>query len=96
MIGTTLLPHAGLSEGGAHRAISTGPVSHTVNFHDRFAASNWLLMAAESIWAGRGRAHGRCNIFTEDGRLVATYTQDCMVRSFPDGRERTSESKSVM
>ena len=96
MIGTTLLPHAGYSEGVAHRAISTGPVSHTINFHERFAASEWLLMAAESIWAGRGRAHGRCNIFAQDGRLVATYTQDCMVRGFPDGKERAPGDKRVM
>ena len=53
-------------------------------------------MAAERIWAGRGRAHGRCDIFTEDGRLVATYTRDCMGRSFPDGGERTAADKRVM
>lgn len=96
MIGTSMLPHAGVSEGMAHRMFSTGPVSHTVNFHERFSASEWLLMAGESIWAGRGRAFGRCNIFAQDGRLVATYTQDCMIRGFPDGKERTSADKRVM
>ena len=95
-IGTTMRPHPGFSEGVAHRAISTGPVSHTVNFHDRFDATEWLLMAGESIWAGRGRAHGRCNIFTQDGRLVANSTQDCMVRGFPDGKDRTAADRRVM
>ena len=96
MIGTSMRPHPGMTEGMAHRRISTGPVSHTVNFHERFSASEWLLMAGESIWASRGRAHGRCNIFAQDGRLAATYTQDCMIRGFPDGKERSSDDKRVM
>jgi len=95
MIGTTMLPHPGVSEGVAHQAISTGPVGHTVNFHERFDASEWLLMAKESIWAGRGRAYGRCNIFTQDGKLAANYTQDCMVRAFPDVPARPG-TKQVM
>ena len=55
-----------------------------------------LLLASESIWAGRGRGYGRCNIFTQDGKLVANYTQDCMVRAFPEGGEPASGSKRVM
>lgn len=96
MIGTSMRPHPGISEGVAHLTISTGPVGHTVNFHERFSASEWLLMAGESIWAGRGRAYGRCNIFTQNGKLVANYTQDCMVRGFPDGKEHGSSEKRVM
>ena len=84
LIGTSMLPHAEYSEGQAHRTISTGVVSHTVNFHERFDASKWLLMANESIWAGRGRTHGRSNVWTRDGRLVATYTQDNLIRGFAD------------
>jgi hypothetical protein len=67
LIGTAMLPHAGYNEGHAHKTISTGVVSHTVNFHDRFRADEWLLLANESIWAGRGRTHGRCNIWTQSG-----------------------------
>jgi acyl-CoA thioesterase II len=81
LIGTATLPHAGVHEGLAHRTISTGVVSHTLNFHDRFRVDRWMLLANESIWAGRGRTHGRCTIWTEDGQLVATYTQDNLVRS---------------
>ena len=80
LIGTAMLPHAGIDQSQAHRTISTGVISHTLNFHDRFRGDEWLLLANESVWAGRGRTHGRCNIWTEDGRLVATYTQDNLVR----------------
>ena len=96
LIGTAMLPHAGYNEGHAHKTISTGVVSHTVNFHDRFDASAWLLLANESIWAGRGRTHGRCNVWTEDGRLVATYTQDNLVRAFADNRDHTGDYQRIM
>jgi acyl-CoA thioesterase II len=96
LIGTAMLPHEGYNEGHAHKTISTGVVSHTLNFHDRFDASEWLLLANESVWAGRGRTHGRCNIWTQDGRLVATYTQDNLVRGWSDGKDHTADYKSIM
>jgi acyl-CoA thioesterase II len=96
LIGTAMLPHAGYNEGHAHKTISTGVVSHTLNFHNRFDVSEWLLMANESVWAGRGRTHGRCNIWTRDGRLVATYTQDNLVRAFADRRDHTSDYQRIM
>jgi acyl-CoA thioesterase-2 len=96
LIGTAMLPHEGHNEGHAHKTISTGVVAHTLNFHDRFRADEWVLMANESIWAGRGRTHGRCNIWTEDGRLVATYTQDNLVRGFADGKDHTGDYGRIM
>jgi acyl-CoA thioesterase II len=96
LIGTAMLPHAGLHEGQAHRTISTGVVSHTLNFHEPFAGDGWLLLANESIWAGRGRSYGRCTIWTEDGCLVATYTQDNLVRAFPDGKDHSAEAARIM
>jgi acyl-CoA thioesterase-2 len=96
LIGTAMLPHAGLHEGQAHRTISTGVVSHTVNFHDTFDVSAWLLLAHESVWAGRGRTHGRCNVWTRDGQLVATYTQDNLVRGFADQQDHSGDYQRIM
>jgi len=96
LIGTAMLPHAGFNEYQAHRTISTGVVSHTMNFHDRFDAAEWLLMSNESIWAGRGRTHGRATIWTRDGRLVATYTQDNLVRAFADRKDHTGDYQRIM
>jgi acyl-CoA thioesterase-2 len=64
----------------AHRTISTGVMGHTVNFHERFDVGQWLLLAHDAAYAGRGRIHGRGLVFTEDGGLVATFTQDSMAR----------------
>jgi acyl-CoA thioesterase-2 len=96
LIGTSMLPHAHVNQQQAHRTISTGVVSHTLNFHERFEADEWLLLANESIWAGRGRTHGRCNVWTRDGRLVATYTQDNLVRAFADNKDHTGDYIRIM
>ncbi len=96
LIGTSMLPHEGHNEGHAHRTISTGVISHTLNFHERFRADEWLLLAHESIWAGRGRTHGRCNVWTQGGRLVATYTQDNLVRAWADGKDHTGDYNRIM
>ncbi len=96
LIGTAMLPYAEVHQDQAHRTISTGVVSHTLNFHERFNADEWLLLANESIWAGRGRTHGRCNIWTQGGRLVATYTQDNLLRSFVDHHDHADGYKRIM
>jgi acyl-CoA thioesterase II len=96
LIGTSMLPHAGHNEGHAHKTISTGVIAHTLNFHDRFRADEWLLMANESLWAGRGRTHGRGNVWTADGRLVATFAQDNLVRGWADQKDHTGDYKRIM
>jgi acyl-CoA thioesterase-2 len=96
LIGTAMLPHAGYHEGQAHRTISTGVISHSISFHDPFRADQWLLLAHESVWAGRGRTHGRATVWTEDGRLVASYTQDNLVRAWADARDHTADYKRIM
>jgi acyl-CoA thioesterase-2 len=96
LIGTALLPHAGIGQEQAHRTISTGAVGQTTTFHEPFELSEWLLLDQESIYAGHGRVHGRARVFSRDGRLVASYVQDAMVRRFTDGRDHTSEQHTIM
>jgi acyl-CoA thioesterase-2 len=96
LIGTAMLPHAGIGQSQAHRTISTGVVGHTVHFHEPFEIDDWLLLAQESVYAGGGRTHGRARVFRQDGALVATYAQDAMIRNFTDGKDHSAESKRVM
>lgn len=56
-----------------------GPsLDHAVWFHEPVRAGGWLLqdMRPQRTGAGRGLYSG--NIFTEDGRLVATFTQESL------------------
>jgi acyl-CoA thioesterase len=82
IIGLAMRPHADVVNiGEAHRSVSTGVIAHTAHFHERFDMGEWLLVAQEATYAGRGRVNGRGAIFTEDGRLVSTFSQDSMVRA---------------
>ena len=69
----------------AHRELSTSVVSHALAFHDDFAADRWLLIDHESQAAGSGRAYGRGHVFTEDGRLVASFVQEALLRRAAEG-----------
>jgi acyl-CoA thioesterase len=97
LIATALRPHSGIGQDDAHRGISTGVVGHTIVFHDDFRADEWLLLAHRSPHAGGGRTFGSADVFTEDGRLVASYVQTNMVRFFADPAQADgSQYRTVM
>ena len=81
-IAAGLLPHQGFGEDQAHVTLSTGPMATTIAFHDEVDITEWLLYANPAVYAGRGLVQGEGHVFTEDGRLVATYTLQAMVRAF--------------
>jgi acyl-CoA thioesterase-2 len=94
LIGTAMRPHPGVGQALAHVTISTTVLSHTLTFHDAFDASQWLLLSHESPYAGRGRSYGRAHVFTADGRLVASYVQENMIRDFPSGQAPATGERS--
>jgi uncharacterized protein (DUF427 family)/acyl-CoA thioesterase len=81
-IAAAMRPHEGVSEAQAHVTLSTGILATTIAFHDEFDVSEWLLYANPAIYAGRGLAQGEGRVFTRDGRLVASYTVQAMIRAF--------------
>lgn len=81
LIATAMRPHEGVGQAQAHRSISTSVLTHTLTFHEPVRAHAWHLLAHESPYAGRGRAYGRAHVFTEDGRLVASYVQESLLRA---------------
>jgi len=87
LIGTAMRPHPGIGQSMSHVSISTSVLSHTLTFHEPIDASAWHLLAHRSPYAGRGRSYGCADVFTEDGRLVASFVQDNMIRAFPDGQQ---------
>jgi acyl-CoA thioesterase len=93
LIATAMRPHKGVGQSMSHRSISTSVVAQTLSFHEPFGADEWLLLQHESPYAGRGRSFGRADVFAEDGRLVASYAQENMIRSFPDGHRHEGRAK---
>lgn len=87
LIGTAMRPHAGIGQADAHKTLSTGVVGHTLTFHEPFTMRDWLLIAHESPHAGAGRSYGRAHVFTRDGRLVASFVQDNMIRAMSSPKQ---------
>ena len=80
VIGASMRPHDGFGQAMAHRSLSTAVVSHTLSFHDEFRADEWHLVRQRALHAGGGRVHGRGEVFTRDGRHVASFSQEAVVR----------------
>ena len=95
LIATAMLPHEGVGQSMAHREISTGVVSHALVFHGDPDPQAWALIDHESVYAGSGRCYGRANVFTEDGSLVASFTQEALLRHFPDGQDPRGRERTV-
>ena len=81
-IAAAMRPHPGVGEAQAHVTLSTGIMSTSIAFHDEFKVTDWLLYANPAIYAGRGLAQGEGRVFTQDGRLVASYSVQAMIRPF--------------
>jgi acyl-CoA thioesterase-2 len=95
LIATALRPHAGFGQAMAHVEISTGVVSHSLSFEDTFRADEWLLIDLDSVHAANGRAFGRADVFTQDGRLVASFSQDALIRAWPEGQSPVGREKTA-
>jgi acyl-CoA thioesterase II len=81
LIGTAMRPHPGVGQALAHVSIATSVITQTLTFHDTFDAGDWLLLAHRSPFAGHGRSYGSADVFTQDGRMVASYVQENMIRA---------------
>lgn len=81
LIATAMRPHDGVGQALAHVSIATTVLTQTITFHERFRATEWLLLDQRSSYAGRGRSRGEGRVFTADGRLVASFGQDNMIRA---------------
>ena len=73
LLATALQPH-GLSYPKGD--VKGASLDHAIWFHGDFRADDWLLNATDSPWSGRARGFGRGQIFTRDGRLVASVAQE--------------------
>lgn len=79
-ISTTMRPHRGIGTAQAHASVSTALMSASVCFHESVEWDGWLLYSHESTAAGRGMSYVRGQVHTEDGELLASFTQEGMIR----------------
>jgi len=77
LLDTTAMPHAVsfFDEG-----MQIASLDHAMWFHRPFRADEWLVHVSDSPSASGGRGFNRGSIFTEDGILVASVTQEGLIR----------------
>jgi acyl-CoA thioesterase II len=83
-ISTTMRAHRGIGTAMAHASVSTGVMGISITFHDPVEWDGWILYHHESTQVGRGMSYVRGQVFTEQGALIASFTQDGMIRAFTD------------
>ncbi|WP_373048756.1 acyl-CoA thioesterase [Vulgatibacter sp.] len=76
-LGTAMQPH-GVT--WLDRRMQVASLDHSIWFHDRARADEWLLHSMESPRAAHGRGLVRGQIFSADGRLVASTAQEGLIR----------------
>ena len=89
-ISTSMRAHPGIGTAQAHHTVSTAVMAIGVSFHDPVRWDGWIRYHHESTFAGAGMCYVRGQVLTQDGRLIASFTQDAMIRAFaPEGSPAT-------
>lgn len=76
-LGTSLNPH-GVTF--MTKGMQVASLDHAIWFHREFRMDDWLLYDKDSPSAFGGRGFNRGNIFNRDGVLVASTTQEALIR----------------
>lgn len=84
-VAAAMLPHPGVGEAQAHLSLSTGPVALSMSFHDDAPLDEWFLYSTRAIWSGAGLAQGDGRVWAADGRLIAAFTLQAMLRGLLPG-----------
>src|SRR3954469_23612890 len=85
VIGTALRPAEGLSQADSMVRFHSAVTSHSLWFHQAVRVDEWLLVDQRSPILAGSRAYGRGDVWSFDGRLVASFAQESMVRMLPAG-----------
>ncbi|KAA3625827.1 MAG: acyl-CoA thioesterase II [Bacteroidetes bacterium] len=77
LLTTALLPHGQLAN---WHELTLASLDHAMWFHRPFDLNDWMLYQTDSPSASGARGFSRGNIFTRDGKLVASVVQEGLIR----------------
>ncbi|WP_437882541.1 acyl-CoA thioesterase II [Pseudomonas sp. LRF_L74] len=77
LLTTALLPH-GVSV--FQKFMQVASLDHSLWYHANLRMDDWLLYAMDSPWAGNARGFSRASIFNRSGELVASASQEGLIR----------------
>ena len=84
LLSTSLRPH-GVSL--LSNQVQTASLDHAMWFHRDFRIDDWLLYVTDSPTAIGARGFARAEVFSRDGRLVASAVQEGLIRPRPDRKQ---------
>jgi len=90
LLGTSTLPH-GLPFGRGKVIMAS--LDHALWFHRDFRMDEWLLYSMDSPSASGARGYARGQLFTAEGKLVASTAQEGLVRVVEEPRESRSDPR---
>ncbi|MFP3977047.1 MULTISPECIES: acyl-CoA thioesterase II [Marinobacter] len=76
-LGTSLNPHG---KSFIDKSLQVASLDHAMWFHRDFRMEDWLLYDKDSPSASAGRGFNRGNFFNQKGDLVASATQEALIR----------------
>lgn len=85
LLTTSTLPH-GLSLNRSNLIMAS--LDHALWFHCKFRIDEWLLYSMDSPNASGARGFARGELFTRDGKLVASTSQEGLVRVVDPSRRK--------
>ncbi|WP_068598894.1 acyl-CoA thioesterase [Vaginella massiliensis] len=77
LLGTALKPHASQAHFGNTQMAS---LDHSIWFHRKPDLSDWILVSMDSPSASGARGYTRGNLFNRNGELIASITQEGLIR----------------
>lgn len=77
LLTTSLQPHGKQID---YRNVQMASLDHAMWFHRDFRMDDWLLYVIDSPSASNARGFTRGNIFSKDGKLVASVVQEGLIR----------------
>jgi acyl-CoA thioesterase-2 len=84
LVATSTLPHGVRFE---KDRLQLASLDHAMWFHRPFRLDEWLLYSMDSPNACSARGLARGEIFSRDGRLVASTAQEGLIRVWGEGRD---------
>ena len=81
LLTTSMLPH-GVSV--FQKFMQVASLDHSLWFHADLRMDDWLLYSMDSPWAGNARGFSRASIFNRAGQLVASVSQEGLIRQRED------------
>lgn len=82
LLGTARLPHRGSYNS---EDIQVASLDHSIWFHHEVNVNDWLLYALDSPNTGHARGYTRGEIYSRDGKLVASCMQEGLMRFIESG-----------